>query len=321
MYLADRLRQLFLEGLGRFSVDYPVAGIFFFIPYIVESGILDIVKECFLPASREIGARGAALSMLVLKLMGNERLSNIKSYDHEPGLGIFAGLTLLPKTTYMNMYSCLTSKDMVNEFQMRVIERFREKYPSFYESDVINLDFHSIPYYGKEETMEKAWCGARGKVMKGANTVFAQDGESNVIMYTRADILRREEAAEIKKFISYWQRVNGKVNETLVFDGKFTKYSVLDELTDMGIRFVTLRRRFASLLDQTDKTPSDEWERVHLSIPKRKYNNLLVHEGSVALKHCTKPLRQIIVKGNGRANFTYILTNNMVLTVLEIYAN
>ena len=171
--------------------------------------------------------------------------------------------------------------------------------------------------------MEKAWCGARGKVMKGANTVFAQDGESNVIMYTRADILRREEAAEIKKFISYWQRVNGKVNETLVFDGKFTKYSVLDELTDMGIRFVTLRRRFASLLDQTDKTPSDEWERVHLSIPKRKYNNLLVHEGSVALKHCTKPLRQIIVKGNGRANFTYILTNNMGLsrrTVLEIYA-
>ena len=34
------------------------------------------------------------------------------------------------------------------------------------------------------------------KSMKGASTVFAQDSQSNAILYTRADILRNEEADE-----------------------------------------------------------------------------------------------------------------------------
>ena len=47
--------------------------------------------------------------------------------------------------------------------------------------------------------MEKVWCGSKGKTMKGANTVFVQDNQSNAILYTRADILRSEEAQEVKK--------------------------------------------------------------------------------------------------------------------------
>ena len=48
--------------------------------------------------------------------------------------------------------------------------------------------------------------------MKGANTVFVQDSQSNTILYTRADILRNEEADEIKKFVTYWKNINGSVN-------------------------------------------------------------------------------------------------------------
>jgi len=84
--IADRAEILIFEGLDAFSVDCPVAGAFFFIPYIIELGILDIVRECCLPKSSVIGAEGAALSMLLLKLIGNERLSHMEAYDHEPGL-------------------------------------------------------------------------------------------------------------------------------------------------------------------------------------------------------------------------------------------
>lgn len=45
--------------------------------------------------------------------------------------------------------------------------------------------------------MEKVWCGARSKAIKGANTLFAQDGSSNAIIYTHADILRKNETEEI----------------------------------------------------------------------------------------------------------------------------
>ncbi len=45
--------------------------------------------------------------------------------------------------------------------------------------------------------------------MKGANTVFVQDSKSNVVLYTRADILRSEEASEVKKFVTYWKSIKG----------------------------------------------------------------------------------------------------------------
>jgi len=39
--------------------------------------------------------------MLALKFIGNERLSHMESYDKEMGLGVFAGLNVLPKNTFV----------------------------------------------------------------------------------------------------------------------------------------------------------------------------------------------------------------------------
>ena len=167
------------------------------------------------------------------------------SYDQEPGLGIFAGLNVLPKPTYMSIYSCRCSEAQLMDLQNKVVSVFREKYSDFYSGDFINLDFHSIPHYGEESEMERVWCGARGKAMKGANTIFATDGQSNAIVYTRADILRSEEAHEVKKFVDYWKKIKGNVNETLVFDFKFTTYNILDDLERDNVKFITLRKRYA----------------------------------------------------------------------------
>jgi len=205
--IPDRSEHLDFSELEAFNIDCPAAGTFFFIPYILESGIIDIMKECELPDSSNIGSTQACLSMLLLKLIGRKRLSHVGSYDKEPGLGIFAGLNILPKPTYMNTYSCRSSELIVMDLQIKIIEQLKTKYSDFYCSDYINLDFHSIPHYGDKSEMEKIWCGARGKTMKGANTVFAQDSQSNIILYTRADILRNEEADEVKKFASFPFRV------------------------------------------------------------------------------------------------------------------
>lgn len=321
--IPERSEHLDFHGLEPFSVDCPVAGVFFFIPYILELGILPIVRECHLPSSSVIGAEQAALSMLLLKLIGNERLSHMGSYDHEPGLGIFAGLNVLPKATYMGTYSCRTSEEMLMTFQKRLLRRFRQTYPELYGNGFINLDFHSIPHFGELSEMEKVWCGSRGKAMKGANTVFAQDGESNVILYTRADILRKEEAEEIKRFVHYWKEHNGNSNETLVFDCHFTRYHVLDELTDDGVRFITLRKRSQKLIESTRQIPEKGWEKVTLPIPKRKYPQVSVHENEVILRGCKHPFRQIIVKDHGRSQPTFIIMNDRELTVeksLETYA-
>ena len=321
--IPERSEHLDFSELEPFSVDCPAVGSFFFIPYILESGIIDIMKECELPHSSDIGSTQACLSMLLLKLIGRKRLSHVGTYDREPGFGIFAGLNVLPKPTYMNTYSCRCSETQLMNLQSKIITRLKKKYPDFYCSDYINLDFHSIPHYGDKSEMEKVWCGARGKTMKGANTVFVQDSQSNTILYTRADILRNEEAKEVKKFVTYWKKINGEVDETLVFDCKFTAYRVLDELEDDKVKFITLRKRYAKLIKETLDLPPKEWDKVYISIPKRKYKHVSVHESKVTLKNCSNTFRQIAIKDHGRSTPTFIITNNNELSIkdiLEVYA-
>lgn len=321
--ISKRSEHLDFKKIEPFNIDCPVAGVFFFLPYITESGIVDIIKKCNLPESSDIGSVQACLSMLLLKLIGNERLSHMDSYDQEPGLGVFPGLNRLPKSSYMNSYSCGTSEEMLLNFQKGIIRQFHKIYPDYYQSQFINLDFHSIPHYGEESEMEKVWCGSKGKTMKGANTVFAQDSRSNAILYTRADILRKEETKEIKKFVNYWKKIKGKLDETLVFDCKFTKYEVLGELAKEGIKFITLRKRNKKLIENTLALPKENWKKVYIPIPQRKYKKVYMYENKAILNNRKFSLRQIIVKGHGREFPTYIITNNPDLplaTVLEVYA-
>jgi len=311
------------DKLEKFQVDTPAVGIFFFLPYIIESGIIDIVGKSKLPGSSAIGPVQACLSMLALKLIGNERLGHMESYDKEMGLGIFAGLNVLPKNTYMSTYSCLSSTGAILDFQKQIVGSLKQKYPLLYNGNYINLDFHSIPHYGDQSEMEKVWCGAKNKTMKGADTVIAQDAQSNMVLYTRADILRKEESLEVLKFVDYWKQVNGTVAQTLVFDCKFTKYEVLDQLDNDNVKFVTLRKRNKKLVDEIMCVPDEEWTKVNLSIPKRKYQKVSVHEQKVKLSKCKNEFRQIAVKDHGRKKPTLIITNDKKLSlksILEVYA-
>ncbi len=321
--IAERAQELDFSELEKFHVDCPSIGVFFFIPYILESGILDLVKNCKLPESSDIGATQACLSMLLLKLIGGKRLSHIGPYDKEPGLGVFAGLNILPKPTYMCTYSCRCSEQQLMDLQRNVVSLFNKKYPDFYGNGFINLDFHSIPHHGDESEMERVWCGAKGKTMKGANTIFASDGISNAIVYTRADILRKEEADEINKFVEYWKSIKGNVAETLVFDCKFTTYKILDGLTKKKVEFITLRKRHAKLVKETEELPKEVWKKIYVPIPKRKHKRVSVYENQVRLKGCNNFFRQVIVKDHGRSKPTFILTNNNELSmqsILEVYA-
>ncbi len=320
-----RSEILDFDSLEPFNFDCPAAGLFLFLPYIIESEILGVIKKCELPESSVLGSLQACLSILALKLLGNDRLSKVDDYDQEPGLGVFAGLNILPKPTYMCTYSCRTTEKILLDFQKKIIKKFRKNYPEFYDGEFINLDFHSMPHYGTEAEMENIWCGAKHKTMKGANTIFAQDGKNKTILYSRADIFRKEEAAEIKKFVGYWQKIKRKISETLVFDCKLTKYSVLGELNerDDKIKFITLRKRNADLLEKTQKISEDKWQKTTINIPKRKYTKVSVNESKVLLSKCNKEFRQIIIKEHGRRKPTFIITNNDKLSInkiLEVYA-
>jgi len=316
--MPQRSKPLDFAAIEPFDIDSPVCGIFFFMPYIIESGIVDIIKDCGLPESSVINATQACLSMLTLKLIGNERLSHMNAYDHEPGLGLFSGLNVLPKSTYMATYSCRTSEEMVMQLQSKIVAQFRAVFPSFYQGEFINLDFHSIPHFGTESQMEHVWCGARGKAMKGANTLLAQDSQSNTVLYTHADILRKDEPTAIKEFVSFWKKITNSLSETLVFDCKLTSYAVLNELATDKVKFITLRKRNKALLASTLTIPDTDWKKLYLPIPKRQHKHCRVYESVITLPKCSESFRQIIIKDHGRANPTFVITNNHKLPLKEV---
>jgi transposase len=310
--------NLDFDDLEPFREDCQVAGLFVFLPYIIESGILDALDSLPFPESTIIGKKQAFLSFLALKLMGGKRFCHVRQYDHDVGLGLLAGLNRLPKPTYMGTYSCLVSADLCCQLQKEIVTRMAAWDSSFFSGETINLDFHSIPHFGEKSEMERVWCGARNKAMKGANTFFAQDAETNALLYANADVLRQNGSKEVLSFIEYLQDIRGVVRETLVFDSRLTTYKILGQLDQANIKFITLRSRCKTLAKQTEAIPDSSWLKVKLPIPKRKHQTFLAHENEVLLKGCLKPFRQIIMKDHGRTEPTYVITNNREMELVEI---
>ena len=108
------------------------------------------------------------------------------------------------------------------------------------------------------------------------------------------------------------------MGETLVFDSKLTRYDILYELDEAGVKFITLRTRSRKLIEETSNIPEKNWDKIFLPIPKRKHNRVKVHQNSVSLIKCEKAFRQLIIKDHGRAEPTFIISNNDNLKSVEI---
>jgi len=64
-----------------------------------------LVTQAGYPGSQMVPAPSALLSLLTLKLLDKERRSHISDFNFDEALGLFAGLNLLPKTTFATDYS------------------------------------------------------------------------------------------------------------------------------------------------------------------------------------------------------------------------
>ena len=178
-----------------------------------------------------------------------------------------------------------------------------------YDGSIINLDFHTIPHYGDESVLQEHWAGARGKRMKGALTLFAQDASSKLVLYTAADIVKEEANEQVLNVLSLWKKIHKGVASTFVFDSKFTTYKHLSFLNSQGIRFITLRRRGKKLIENLEQLRP--WEKIHIPHEKRKYPDPYIHQSLVALKEYEGQLRQIIIRGNGREEPAFLITNDL----------
>ena len=296
------------ESLEGRTVECAVGGVFLFAPLIERLGLPKTVDQAALPGSKQIPPLQYFLSFLALKLIGKERLSQINDLNFDQGMGLFAGLNVLPKCTAISDYSYRLDPSLLNGLLRGFVHKMNRHH--VYRSDTINLDFHTIPHYGDESVLQTHWLPTKGKRMKGALTLFAQDCESTVFHYAQADILRSEASEQIIAFVKFWKKVHGKLSSTLVFDSKLTSYEHLNVLNEMKIQFITLRKRGKKLLAGLEQIPHSHWQKLHLDIPKRKYKNPFVFESTIDLPGYEDKLRQVVMKGTGRDRPSFLITND-----------
>jgi transposase len=293
-------------------------GLFIFIPYLVRLGLDDVAKIGVLPGSKMIPRGHALRACLALKLFGLERKSHVMSLVADKGLALFSGLNVSPKKSYLSEYS--SRVDPRNIARLLGAWHDRVHGDALFPGDSFDLDFHSLPYYGEDPIIERHYVSMRSRRQPSVLVFLAQDADSRSFCYSNADIRKGEEKNEILKFVDFWKKTHGQIPGHLVFDSQLTTYANLARLDEMGITFITLRRRSPKLLDEIEKLPRSAWRKVELDVPTRKYRWPRVYEQQVTLQGRT--FRQLYVLDLGHDQPTILLTNEKRTTakVLTRYA-
>jgi len=280
-------------------------GLFLFIPYLVRLELDQVAKAAALPGSKMIPREHALRACLALKLWAVERKSHVMSLVTDQGLALFSGLNVTPKKSYLSEYS--SRFDPRKTAQLLQAWHDRVHGDGLFPATSFDLDFHSVPYYGEDPVIERHYVSARSRRQPSILVFLAQDAESRAFCYSNADLRKGEERDEILRFVSFWKKTHRELPGHLVFDSQLTTYANLARLDDMGITFITLRRRSPQLLEEIDNLPPSAWRRVELDVPTRKYRRPRIYEQKVPI--AGRSFRQFYVLDLGHDKPTILLTN------------
>ena len=283
-----------------------VGGLFLFIADLVRIDTEALALAAKLPGSRMIPAAHALRAALALKLWSIERKSHVMALVADEGLALFCGLNAMPKKSFLSEYSSRITRQTVSRLLASWHTRFAGD--ALFTGESLNLDFHSVPYFGEHPLVQSHYLAKRSRRQPSILTFLAQDADSHVFCYANADIRKGEEADEVFRFIDFWKRQYGRVPQHLVFDSKLTTYEGLDRLDAAGITFMTLRRRTKGLLADVDGLPPSAWRTVTLDLPHRKYRTPRIYEQKVRLRE--RSYRQLFIKDLGHDEPTILITND-----------
>lgn len=316
--VADR-RELLLSTAEPLRLRTRVAGVFLFLPLLARLGFDRLVHQAAYPGSKMVPADAALLSLLTLKLLDKERRSHIDDFNFEEVLGLFAGLNVLPKKSFITDYSYRTQRLQQQHLLAGWVQQLSPLLLP--EAKSFALDFHPIPYRGDAAVLENHYIPSRGQATASVQTFFAREQENQVLCYANANLTRAEQTGEVLRFVDFWQALAGRQPEWLYFDSKLTTYAELSQLHERGVFFATIRRRGAALLKRLQQRPRADGSSAVIDIPKRRHQHIRYLEEWVTLPEYQGLVRQIAVTGLGRDEPTLFLTNHREVRPRQLITN
>ena len=229
------------------------------------------------------------------------------------GLGLFAGLNVLPKAAWLSSYSDRTTSAM-NQRLLAALARIWNAHDLV--GDSASLDFTSLPRWGDDRTLEKHRSGTRGRSLASISATLAQDPDSGLLLRTDATIRRQASARSVLEFLDFFQK-GGPPLRCLVFDSRFTNYASLARLDQADIRIVTLRRRGRKLVADAQGIPAAQRKKARLPL-RQGSSPVEVAEATVSLRGYGGQLRQITLLHGTRRRPSLLLTNDFDASLCEI---
>lgn len=284
-------------------------GLFLFLPYLARLHMDRILSKAGLPGSPMIPASCAIRSLLALKLFGSARHSHVMSYVLDEGLGLFAGLNVIPKRSFLTEYSCRVDPACYPKLMHRWFDAVGKLGLS--RGDSFDLDFHTIPFHGEDALLQKHYVSKRSRRQKGVLAFLAQDASTRVFCYANADVRKEDQNDEILQFAEFWKARTGQLPKELIFDCRLTTYEKLNELNRQGIEFITLRRRSRKHLLEIAQEPPSAWRRIELEGISRQYKTPRVLDRKIHLPGYDEPIRELVITELGHEEPTLLITNQI----------
>jgi hypothetical protein len=282
-------------------------GVLSFLPLIKAYGIDKAIEKSTYPKTTQIGKLNSILAFMALKLSNVQRYGQDDGWCMDRGLGMFAGLNVLPKTTWFSAYSdAVERKDNV-AFLKSVNQIFANH---GLLSDSANLDFTAIPYWGNDDPFENNWSGKRSKALISIQAALAQDPDTGILCYGDATVKHDNQSDVILEFMDFYHEGTGKKISCLVFDSKFTTLENLGRINREGVKFITIQRKSKYLNEKVAQIPDSQWKTEKIEKANHKSRTVVFCESTTTNKrYGDSSLRQIFLKGKAIKPAT-ILTND-----------
>ncbi len=174
-----------------------------------------------------------------------------------------------------------------------------------------DLDFHTIPYHGDDALVEKHYVSKRSRRQKGVLAFLVRDADARMFAYANTNVRKGENKDEILRFIELWRERTGTVPAELVFDSQLTTYANLAKLEEMGVGFVTLRKRTPKMISELLSQPPQMWRKITLINVGRIYRTPRILERRIRIRDYPGDIRQVAIVDLGHEKPTLLLTNQM----------
>jgi len=291
-------------------------GLFLFLPSLVSADLDRILAQASFPGSKMVPAGAAVRSLLALKLFGTARHSHVMSSVFDEGLALFAGLNVVPKRSFLTEYSCRVPPAAHSKLMRLWFDAISQL--GLPRGGSFDLDFHTIPFHGEDALVEKHYVSKRSRRQKGVLAFVAQDADTRVFCYANAGVRKTEQNDEILAFVDFWKQRTGRLPEELIFDSKLTTYANLHRLNQLGVCFMTLRRRSPKMVADIAAQPISAWQRIEIEGVSRTYRTPRILDRQISLEDYQGLLRQLTIADLGHEEPTLLLTNQLKRPAREL---